>query len=230
MAEKLFGKIHQIGKSGIRLVKLHHGEFRIVPYGNTLVPEIAVDLEHPVETADDEPFQVKFGSYSQVEFHIESVVMSDERSGSRPSRDLLHHRCFNFEEVPLHHEVADEADNFRPLEENFPDFRIHDQIDIALAVSGLDIGKAMKLFRKRQERLCKESDLCNVKGQFSGLGPERPTLCPCDITNIEILKDLESLFADDILANIKLHSSFAVLKLNECCLSERTAGYHSPCH
>src|SRR6185369_13887184 len=69
-----------------------------------------------------------------------------------------------------------------------------------------------------------------MEGQLPGLGPERPPLCPCDITYIEILEDLESLFADDILADIELHPSLPVLKLNECGLAERPAGYHPPCY
>ena len=50
-AEQAFAEIHQVFVIAVRLVEFQHGEFRVVPRGQSLVAEIAVDLEHLLEAA-----------------------------------------------------------------------------------------------------------------------------------------------------------------------------------
>ncbi len=48
-AQHFFGEIHQVAIIRIGLVKLQHGEFRIVARRQPFVAEIAVDFKHALE-------------------------------------------------------------------------------------------------------------------------------------------------------------------------------------
>jgi len=52
----------------------------VVLCGNPLVPEIPVDLEDPFESADGEALQIELRRDTQVEIHVERVVMRHERT------------------------------------------------------------------------------------------------------------------------------------------------------
>ena len=52
-----------------------------------------------VEAAYDQSLQVQFICDAQIQTHIERIVMRDEGLGRRASRDRLHHRGLDLEEV-----------------------------------------------------------------------------------------------------------------------------------
>ncbi len=83
----------------IGLVELDHGEFGIVPRRQPLVAEIAVDLEHLLETAHHQPLQIELGRDPQIQRHIQGVVMGDEWPRGGAARDHLHHRRLDLEEI-----------------------------------------------------------------------------------------------------------------------------------
>ena len=58
VAEHRLRQVHEIAVIAIGLIELEHGEFRIVPGGDALVAEIAVDLEHLLQPADNKAFQI----------------------------------------------------------------------------------------------------------------------------------------------------------------------------
>ena len=61
-----------------------------------LIPEVAVDLIHAIESADRQPLQIKLGSDPQKQIHVERVVMRLKRTRHRSARHRLHHRRFDF--------------------------------------------------------------------------------------------------------------------------------------
>ena len=85
VGDQLFGHAHQRVIVGVGLVELHHRELGVVLRRNPLVPEVAVDLEHPLEAADREPLQVQLRRDAQVEIHVERVVMG-RRTAARSRR------------------------------------------------------------------------------------------------------------------------------------------------
>jgi hypothetical protein len=74
-------------------------------------------------------------------------MMSLKRPGHGTSGFGLHHGGFHFEEVPGFHKFSDQADNPAPPVKNLPDFRVDDQVEVALPVTGFNIGKTMPFFR-----------------------------------------------------------------------------------
>ncbi len=117
----------------------------------TFVAKVAVDFVDAIEAADSQPLEIKLRSDAQVQIHVERVVMGDERLGDRAARDLLHHGRFDFDEVLRIEEPPHRLHQFAALQKYFAHFRIHDQIDIALPVSQLNIRQAMPFLRQRQQ-------------------------------------------------------------------------------
>ncbi len=185
MAEQFFGEVHQIFIGCIGLIELHHGEFRVVAYRNTFIAEVAVDFEDPLQAADNQSLQVQFRGNAQIQLHVQGVVMGYKRPGRRSARNLVHHGCFDFKEIAVGHEAADQVDDAGTLDEYFTRFRIDDQVNIALTVAGFHIGQAMEFFRQRQERLDQQSYGADMQGQFTGLGAERIAFSADDIADVE---------------------------------------------
>jgi hypothetical protein len=72
--------------------------------------EVAIDLVHALETADDKALQVQLGRDAQKELHIERVVMGEERPRQRTARDRLHHRRLDFEVTAAVQKAADRCE------------------------------------------------------------------------------------------------------------------------
>jgi hypothetical protein len=62
------------------------------------VAEVAVDFVDAIESADDQPLEIKFGRDAQIQIHVERVVMGHERPRHRAAGDGLHHRRFDLDE------------------------------------------------------------------------------------------------------------------------------------
>ncbi len=89
----------------VGLVGLEHRELGRVRGVRALVAEVAVDLEHPVDAADDGALEEQLGRDAQVQLDVERVGVRDERAGrgaavhasaasaSRPRRSPARRRC-----------------------------------------------------------------------------------------------------------------------------------------
>ena len=84
-----------------RPVGLEHGEFRIVPAGNSFVAKVAVQLEELGESRHEQPFEVEFRGNAKIEVHAERIVMRFEGLRGRAAGDRLHHGRFDFNKAAL---------------------------------------------------------------------------------------------------------------------------------
>ena len=140
--------VHQVAVVRVGLVQLEHRELGVVPRGQPFVAEVAVDLVHALEAADDEALQVQLRCDAQVHVDVERVVMRDERLGHRAARDHLQHRRLDFHEVERVEEAAQVLHDARALAEHLAALVADDQVDVALAVALLDVGEAVPLVRQ----------------------------------------------------------------------------------
>jgi hypothetical protein len=82
-----------------------------------LVAEVAVDLEHPLEAAHQQPLQVELGRDAQEHLLVERVVVGHEGLGIGTARDGVQHRRLDLQEAVLDHEAADRADRLAARDE-----------------------------------------------------------------------------------------------------------------
>ena len=83
----------------VRLIGLEHGEFGVVLAREAFVAEVAADLEHLVDAADEQALEIKLERDAQIKIAAERVVMRDERLRRRAAGNGLHHRRLDFHEA-----------------------------------------------------------------------------------------------------------------------------------
>ena len=144
----------------IGLVKLEHGELRIMLCARTFIAKITIDLIHAIKPTHHQPLQIKLRCNAQIQRHIKRIVMGRERSRRGATRDRLQHRCFDFQIPARVEELTQRPQHTRPLDKHithrdlawgaFVQQRIHEQINIPLPIPQLDISQTGKLIRQRE--------------------------------------------------------------------------------
>jgi hypothetical protein len=160
-----------------------------VPRAYAFVSEDATHLVHALETADDEPFQVQLRRDAQRQVHPERVVKRRKRLGIRAPRPRLQHRRLHLHERAVVQKPPYPAHNPRARSEHVAHFRGRDEVQIALPISRLDVGEALKLIRQRQQRLGEHLELVHDDGQLALLRPlDRPARAD-DIAHVAQVHD-----------------------------------------
>ena len=80
---------------------------------------------------------------------------------------------------------AEGRDDFGAGDEGLADIGIGDQVQIALAVPGLDVLQAVPLLRHGEQDLGKEVELLGVDAQFAGAGAEQIAFGADDVAEID---------------------------------------------
>ena len=106
-------QLHQLVVVGVGPIQLEHRELGVVAGREPLVAEIAVDLVHALEAADDQALEVQLGRDAQVHVLIERVVVRLERPRRRAAGNRLHHRRLDFHEIERIEIVAQVAHDAR---------------------------------------------------------------------------------------------------------------------
>ena len=155
---------------------------------DAFIAEAAVHFKNPFQAADEEAFEVKFRRNAQEDIHIEGVVMRLKRTGCGTAGNGMEHRRFNFEEVAVIEVLADALDDFRTLNEGIRNFRVDDEVEIALTIACFLIRKAMEFFRQRTERFREELPRFDADRRFTRMGNEYRTADTDDIAEVEEFK------------------------------------------
>ena len=90
--------------------------------------------------------------------------MRDERPGHGPTGDGLHHRRFDFDESVGIERAAHRLHQLAALQKDFAHFRIHHQVDVALAIAQFDVGETVPFFGQGKKVLAQERDFLHVDG------------------------------------------------------------------
>src|SRR5207249_3457500 len=98
--------------------------------------------------------------------------MRHEWTGGSASRDRLHHRSLDLDEIMLIKIVTDISYYSGACLERLFHVIVDDQIDVTLAVALLDIRQSMPFARQRTERLREKSEVLDLDGELVGLCAE----------------------------------------------------------
>ncbi len=102
----------------IRRVPFQDSEFGVVRSVHSFIAEIAAEFVYPVETANDQPFQVQLIGNAQVKRHIERIVVCYKQGRAVVSaRNGLQYRRVHFQRALLIEEIAHGVDHFCALQE-----------------------------------------------------------------------------------------------------------------
>jgi len=219
VAQQPFGEVHQLAVVRIRLVELHHGEFRVVARAQAFVAEVAVDLKNFFEAADHQPLQVQLRGDAQEQFHVQRVVVGLERPRRRAAGQRVHHRRFDFEKTVVRHEIADRLHHPAARDEGQPRLFVGDQIDVTVAVFLLDVGETVEFFRQRAQRLGQQADVVAMHGQLASLGFHQRAFAADDVADVETLEGAVLVFANAVVADENLDAAGHVLNRRKAGLA-----------
>src|SRR5690606_9842380 len=110
---------------------------RIVCAVHSLIPEIAAELVHPIESSYNQSLQIEFIGDSQVKRYIECVVVRDEWTSSSSTWNALQNRSVNLQCSAFVEKRTNGIHHPGALHEGFFYRRIDDEVCIALAISKL---------------------------------------------------------------------------------------------
>ncbi len=207
LADHRFREVHQPLVVGVGRVELHHREFGIVTDRHAFVAEVAVDLEHAVETAHHQALQVQLGRDTQVHLHVQRVVVGDEWLGRRAAGNGVQHRGFHFHEAVLVHEAADRGDGGGTGLEGAARLFVHDQVHVALAVLGFLVGQAVEFVWQRTQRLGDQAQLGDLDGQFVGLGLEQGADHAQDVAQVVVVQGGHGRFTRQVQRGVDLDAA-----------------------
>ncbi|ABA50357.1 Hypothetical protein BURPS1710b_2724 [Burkholderia pseudomallei 1710b] len=226
LADQPLGEVHQPAVIGVRGVELHHREFRIVARRHAFVPEVAVDLEHALEAADDQALQVKLGRDAQEHLHVERIVMRDERLRGRAARDRVQHRRLDFHEIGVAHELADRRDRLRARAERRARLGRDDQIDVALAIARFLVGEAVELVGQRTQRLREQPQLRALHRQLALVRAKQHAARGDDVAQVPLLERVVRFGADIGGRHEELDLTRTVLHRREARLAHHALEHH----
>ena len=194
---------------------------------HAFISEVSGNFKNPFIAAYQKSLQVQFRSNAQVHGHIQGIEMGSEGFCIGAAIERLQHRGFHFQEAVVCVPFADSRHHGSSLHEGFPNFRIHDEVQISLAVALFLVCEAMPFFRQRAKGLGEHGEMENPHGQFTGMGGEDGAFNAKDITDIHQLEKGPFIFRKFISLEINLDVAGLVTKHAEGCLALTAADHDS---
>ncbi len=179
------------------------------------IPEIAVDLVDAFDASHYQALQIQFRRDPQIQIDVERVVMRDKRTRHRAAIERLHHRSLYFEKSSFIQLPPQRPYDVRSCNEDFANFRICDQVEIALPVTRLDIFETMPFFRKPQHDLRKKEQLLGMHRKLAGLGTKQVPCDSDDVANIQQIVKFEAVFGDRVFSDVDLQLFAALQQMQE---------------
>src|SRR5277367_4618287 len=158
---------------------------------------------------------MQLGRDPEIELDIERVMMGDKRLRRGAARDGVQHRCLKFEITVLDEATAQRRDNPAAPAQRLAALRVHDQIEIALAVAQLDIGETMIFLGKRTQGLRQDRDGASVNGQLATRGAANGSLYPDQIADIEQANRRQPVRSEEVSVAEDLDLARGVVQVDE---------------
>ena len=231
VADHAFDQVRHLLKIGVGPVSLKHGELRIVTAADAFVAEVAVEFEHTGETAHEQPFQIQLGGDAQIHLLIERIEVSLKRARSGTAGHVLHHRCFDFQEVAAVQVVADLGDHLAARDEDLATAVVGNEVQVALAIFDLAIRDTMPLVGKRAQCFRQRGEHLHMDGVLASFGHESLASHTDEVADVDLMNEERVGFLADItLAQVALDASRDVADVKERRLAHLTPGQNAACH
>ena len=95
---------------------------------HTFVTKIFGDLVNLVESPDDQPFQVEFVGYAQVECLVQRIMVGFERPGGGAAVHRLQDRGLHFDKPLTVQQLPQAPDHLGPPDKYLLHIRVGDQV------------------------------------------------------------------------------------------------------
>jgi len=150
-----------------------------------LVAEVAVDLEDPVDTADDAALEEQFRRDAQEEVHVEGVGVGDERASRGAAVQRLQHRGLDFEEISVAQEGAQLGHHLDAGAGDLPGLGADDEVDVALPDAGLLV-EVLVRDGQRAQRLGGEAPVVGHHRKLTGARRDDLAVHEDDVAEVDV--------------------------------------------
>ena len=182
---ELLGVARDVLVVGVGLVPLEHRELGVVLEGQPLVAEVLADLVDALEAADDQPLEVQLDGDAKVEVAVERVEVRRERQRRAAAVDRLQHRRLDLDEAALVEPGADRGDDLGPRHEDLARVLVRDQVELAVAEAGLDVGQPVVLLGRRAQRLGQQLVALELQRELAAAGAEDRAVGADQVAEVE---------------------------------------------
>ena len=208
-------------------VGLHRSELGVVGKVHALVTEDAADLEHALKAADDAALEVQLGGDTQVALLIERVEVGNERLGRGTTLDGLQDGGLDLHVAVGLHKATEGGENLRTLTEGLANVVVGDQVDIALTIAGLLVGKTVELLGQRTNGLGKQGRALRGNGKLAALGAHDHAGHAQDIAQVEGLERIPGSLVHVVDAAEQLNLGSRIAHDDEHDLALTALGDHA---
>ncbi len=147
-------------------------------------------------------------------------MVGGEGSRQGAAVERLQDRRLDLDEAALVEPAAHLADRAGAQGEEAAALLVGDQVELALAVAGLDVLEAVELVGRRAQALGQQPPVVDRQRELAAApGRQRGALDADDVAEVEIDQQLVGLLAEQVLAGVQLDLAAAVAQVEEAGLA-----------
>ena len=155
---------------------------------------------------------------AHVQFHVQCIMVRDERSCGSPTCHVMQCRCFDFQITQPVQVSSDFADDLATLHELIEALFVADQVKITLTIFLFNIRQAVIFVRQRTQCFRQMHKLRRFDGDFTGISFHDRASYANNVPKIRLLKDRIILFPNHVFAHVNLNLAFTVLQVSKANL------------
>ena len=152
--------------------------------------------------------------------------MGFKRSCGSTARIGNEHRRFDLHEALCIEIAANCADDFRALDKGILSLGIHNEIDITLTISCIDIGQPVEFFRQHLQAFREQNQLRRMHGNLTGFCAEYFAFNTDNVSDVKFFECRIWRLSNAVPGNINLHFSLQILNMAERSLAHDAFGHH----
>ena len=153
--------------------------------------------------------------HAQVQIPIQRVMPGGERTSGCAAGDGLHDRRFHFGKSAAGEKLPQRRNHAGAALEHLARIAVHDQIDIAAAITLFAVGKPVKLLRQRTQGLGQQGHLAHFNAQLAGSRAYQDAARPNDIAQIQARGLRVGVLAHRVAREHELEPAAAILDRGE---------------
>lgn len=180
--EKILCDFHEVIHVCVGHVELAKSELRVMGQINAFVPEDTPNLVDAVKPTDGELLQVQLRRYTEVQVQIQIIVMRYERARSGTTCDYARHGRLDLKKSEIVKVAAEVIDHTCAGDEDVACTGRHDEIEIALAITGLLVFETEVSGWKLVQVWCEEDHARRGNAELALLAPRGVTGDTNDVT------------------------------------------------
>ena len=127
----------------------------------------------------------------------------------------LQDRRLDLDEAGLVEAAADGGDDPRPRQEELARLGVGDEVQLAAALAGLDVGQPVELVGWRAQRLGQDREVLDAQRELAAARAEGQAVDPDEVAEVEVEQAAHPLLPQDVGAGLELDPARAVVEVEE---------------